>query len=175
MPLLGVPLVTTEGMVAGRVRLRPQLISDVPLLQQLSREPDVVRWTTYPANLDIEGARARIAQAEAVADRAVFCVAELDDRPAGTCGASAGDAEGAIEVFYAVLPWARRQGVATTAISLLVSAAGAAGAESILLETHLDNAGSQAVARRAGFVEVGSHRRMVKGVYTDVLVWRSQR
>ena len=172
MPLRGVPILPSQGLTRNLVRLRALALTDAGLLRELSHDADVVRWTTYPADLDEEGARARIAWATAAADRAIFCVAELAGRPAGTCGASVGSDEGGIEMFYAVLPWARRKGVASTALSLLVSAARAAGADSMSLETHVDNAGSHAVARRAGFVEVGHARRVVKGVDTGVLVWR---
>ncbi len=171
MPLSGVPVLPPRGLIDGRVRLRALALPDVGLLQELSREPDVVRWTSYPADLDEDGARARIVWGDAAAERAVFCVAELDGRPAGTCGASVG-ATGAIEIFYAVLPWARRQGVAGRAASLLVSAASAAGAFTLSLTTHLDNVASQAVARRAGFVKVGQDHRVVKGVATQVELWQ---
>ena len=167
----GVPVLPPQGLIKDRVRLRPITMGDVGLLQELSREPDVVRWTTYPANLDEAGARARIAWGQGVADRGVFCVVEWDGCAAGTCGAGLGDADGEIGVFYAVLPWARRKGVAATAVSLLVSAARAAGATTVGLETHLDNAASEAVARRAGFAEVGRHCRVVKGVDAEVTVW----
>lgn len=172
MSFRGLPVLAPQGVVAGRIRVRPQVMSDSALLQELSRNPDVVRWTTYPADLDVAGARARIARADAIADQAVFCVVELDDEPAGTCGASAGEADGSVEIFYAVVPWARRQGVASTAVSLLVAAARAAGAESIGLETHLDNVGSHRVAERAGFVKVERSRRVVNDTDTEVLVWR---
>ncbi len=172
MPLPGVPVLPPQGFVDGRVRLRALAKTDVSLLRELSRESDVVRWTTYPPDLDEKGAEARISWAASVADQVVFCVAELDGRPAGTCGAGVGSTEGTIEMFYAILPWARRQGVASTALSLLVCAARAAGADSVGLETHVDNIGSQMVARRAGFVNVGHASRVVKDVRTDVLVWR---
>ena len=172
MPLPGVPVLPPQGLIEDRVRLRALAMTDVGLLRELSRESDVVRWTTYPPDLDEEAARARIAWATAAADRVTFCVAELEGRAAGTCGAGVGSTEGSIEMFYAVLPWARRQGVASTALSLLVSAARAAGADSVSLETHVDNIGSQVVAGRAGFVKVGRGRLLVNGVDTEVLVWR---
>ena len=155
MPLPGVPVLPPQGLVDGRVRLRALAMTDVGLVRELSREYDVVRWTTYPPDLDDKAAEARIAWTATVADQVLSCVVELEGRPAGTCGAGLGSTEGTIEMFYAILPWARRQGVASTALSLLVSAARAAGAGSVGLETHVDNIGSQMVAQRAGFVNVG--------------------
>ena len=172
MPWPGVPVLPSQGLVDGRVRLRALASDDVVVLQQLSRDVDVVRWTSYPADLDEASALARISRGNAVADRAIFCVAEFGGKPAGTCGAGVGDSDGDIEIFYAVLPWARRQGVATTAAAMLVSAAHAAGAVTVSLVTHLDNTGSQLVARRAGFVRLGQERRVVKGTLTDVQLWR---
>ena len=59
-------------------------IHDVALVQQLSREPDVVRWTSSPADLDEVRALARIARGTTNAEQATFCVAEWDGKPAGT-------------------------------------------------------------------------------------------
>jgi RimJ/RimL family protein N-acetyltransferase len=172
MPSPGVPALPSQGLIDGRVRLRALTSHDVELLRQLSREADVVRWTSYPADLDEVRALARIGRGHAVADRAVFCVAELDGQPAGTCGAGVGEIDGNIEIFYAVLPWARRQGVASSAASMLVSAALTAGAATVSLVTHLANTGSPLVARRAGFVPLRQERRVVKGLLTDVQLWR---
>lgn len=172
MPLPGVPVLPSQGLIDGRVRLRVLTSQDVTLLQHLSREADVVRWTSYSADLDEARALARISRGDAIAHRAVFCVAELDGQPAGTCGAGVGETDGDIEIFYAVLPWARRQGVASSATSMLVVAAQAAGAATVSLVTHLDNTGSQLVARSAGFVPVHQERRVVKSMLTDVQLWR---
>ena len=172
MPLPGVPVLPPAGLTDGAVRLRPLDLRDWPLLQDLSRDEMVVRWTTYPADLDETRALARITRGLAARERVALCVAELDGRAAGTCGAGLTETEGDIEIFYAVVQWACRQGVASSAASLLVSAAQAAGATSISLTTHLDNVASQVVAERAGFVALRQESRLVNGVLTDVQVWR---
>ena len=172
MPLPGVPVLPSQGLTDGRVRLRALGSHHVALLQQLSQDVDVVRWTSYPPDLDEGRALARINRGNSVADRAVFCVAELDGQPAGTCGASIADADGDIEIFYAVLSWARRQGVASRAAAMLAAAAHAAGAAGVTLVTHLDNSGSQLVAKRAGFVQLRQESRVVKGTPTNVQLWR---
>lgn len=174
MVVRGLPVVPADGLTDGRVRVSLATAADGPLVQELSRDEAVARWTTYPPDLDSAAAWARLERGlahEAVA----LCVAELEGSSAGTCGAQA-HADGAVEVFYAVLPQLRRRGVALAATGLLTASAYDAGAREVTLETHADNEASAAVARRAGFLPVQRRLRDVKrdGVESEMVVWRHQ-
>ncbi|WP_268895983.1 GNAT family N-acetyltransferase [Goekera deserti] len=125
-----------------------------PVEVALAADPDVVRWTMYPAGLDEAGARARIADLRERVERRQagrYVVTGPDGAAAGTAGIVAGR-RGAPEVFYALLPAARGRGLATAAATLLTRWATGAGHELLLLMTLLGNVASEAVAHRAGYV-----------------------
>ena len=82
--------------------------------QQLSRDPDVVRWTLYPQEMTESQARARVARsrrraAEGVVQRYVIWDGTV---ALGTCGLGRLD-EPTPDAFYALLPFARGRGAAT--------------------------------------------------------------
>jgi len=120
----------------------------------LSRVPDVPRWTHYPPGMSEEQARERAARsaerrAEGVGARYVVL---SDGVPAGTAGIGALRTDRP-EVFYSLLPAGRGRGLATRAAAALAAWALGAGYPQVALLTLPGNAASEAVARRAGFVE----------------------
>lgn len=66
-------------------------------------------------------------------------------------------APGGAEMGYTVYPAFRRQGYAAEAVRGLMGWAAARGVPAFVLSIAPDNAPSQAIARRLGFVKVGSH------------------
>ncbi len=148
--------------LSGPYRLEALSMADWELEQRLSRDPDVVRWTYYPADLDEAGARARI---DATLQRAAQGLARRyairDDHgvPLGTCGL--GRLREVPEVFYAVLAAHRGRGVATAAVMTLTDWA-LSRTPVVALETVALNVASERVAQKAGFavasVFEGDHR-----------------
>jgi len=138
--------------LTGAVVLHLLTDADWPLEHALSWDDDVVRWTHYPVRLDEAGARARIARAAERARAGLtyrYAIRDADGVPLGTWGIARLDTD-APEVFYAVLPAARRRGAATAAARLLSDWVLGRFPTATLL-TIVGNVASEAVARRAGF------------------------
>ena len=74
------------------------------------------------------------------------------------------DADGTVEIGYRVVPSWRRQGIATEIATALVDQARDGGAVRCLASTTPDNAASQAVIRRLGFVRTGEQMDEVDGL-----------
>lgn len=72
----------------------------------------------------------------------------------------------------AVLPGVRRLGVGRTLLDALVGHATAAGAERLLLEVAVDNAGAIALYAATGFVEIHRRRRYYPGGVDAVVMER---
>jgi RimJ/RimL family protein N-acetyltransferase len=70
---------------------------------------------------------------------------------------------GQAEIGYWVGPWARRRGVATSAVRVLSEHALSAGLERLELLTHWTNPVSQRVALAAGYQREGVRRRAIPG------------
>ncbi|GMA22959.1 hypothetical protein GCM10025864_07180 [Luteimicrobium album] len=134
-------------------RLRALVAEDWRLEQELSRTPDVPRWTYYPPDLSDDDARRRVDRSlERARDGLAYRYAVVGpgDQVVGSVGTTTPD--GVPEVFYALLPAGRGLGLATRAVAALGDWALAAGHDEVWLSTLDGNAASEAVARRAGFV-----------------------
>ena len=144
-----------DGLDLPLGRLRAVEPTDWPFDRALSRVPDVPRWTYYPADLSPDQARARVARSlELQADgRGRRFVVEVDGRPLGTIGLVL-RVDGPY-VYYAFLPDGRGRGLATEAVRALTGWALAHGADAVRAVTMLDNADSERVLERAGFVRDG--------------------
>lgn len=140
-------------LAAGAFRLTAMSADDWPVEVELSRDPDVVRWTFYPSKLDSAGARERV---DGLLSRAAqglsrwYVIRDERGNALGTCGL--GKLQHATpEVFYSLLSAARGRGAATEAVNALVTWALAHGWTAVALETVDGNAPSEDVARRSGF------------------------
>ena len=149
---------------AGPFVLRELTVEDWPIERDLSRQPDVVRWTYYPPDLEEEQSRARIlAYLERAAQGVVRRFVILDGTtPLGTCGIGR-LTDPVPDVFYALLPTARGRGAATSAVQALCSLLAEQGRTEVALETIEGNATSERVAERAGFVRAAQHPGEVRG------------
>ncbi|KQV77578.1 hypothetical protein ASC64_01670 [Nocardioides sp. Root122] len=132
--------------------LRAITDDDWRLEQQLSRCAEVVRWTSYPADLSEVEARSRVARQQERARQGAtqrYAIWE-DDVAHGTCGlGSLGQA--VPEAMYALLPTARGRGIATACVKALLDWAAGHDRPAVTIVTVDGNAASAAVARRAGF------------------------
>lgn len=162
-------------LVAAHATLRLMTVDDWPVEVALSAEPDVVRWTRYPAGLDEAGARARVdvrVRGAAARSGGHYVVHGPTGSIAGTAGIAVND-QLAPEVFYALLPAGRGQGLATAATLQLTAWALRAGHDSVVLKTIVGNTASERVARRAGFTAVGLETATVQGVEVQLRRWRA--
>jgi RimJ/RimL family protein N-acetyltransferase len=162
-----------DRLTDDRVVLRALTAADWQLEQALSRDPDVSRWTTVPADLDATMAQARIQRHLSQADdgAAGLWVIESDGIACGNAGLAI-TAPSAVEVFYSLLPEARGRGLATRAVQLMAGWALEAGYREIGLATFPDNQPSQRTACRAGFLETGTTERMIKGKHQVLITWQ---
>lgn len=125
----------------------------------LSRDPEVCAGTTFPRQLSEPAARARVARAISRRDagESARYVVERAGQIVGLAGiASRGDGE--VEIYYALLPVGRGQGLAARAAGVLADWADRAGARRVVLVTFPGNRASQRTAFRAGFRRVGSEQ-----------------
>ena len=153
-------------------RLRALAPEDWRLEQELSRTPDVPRWTYYPPDLSDDDARRRVSWSlDRAAERRLFrYVVVTGTEPVGVVGVTLPD--DVPEVFYALLPAGRGQGLATRAVVVLATWVLGAGHDEVRLGTLEGNTASEAVALRAGFVARETGTTTVRGgVLETVTRW----
>ncbi|MGY1839050.1 MULTISPECIES: GNAT family N-acetyltransferase [unclassified Modestobacter] len=146
----------TDGVV-----LRAMTAADWTLEQALSRDPEIIRWTTHPPDLDEATARQRMAD---VADRARrrlgqrYAVCPLEGEAVGEAvGMAALTVERSPEpsVGYALLPAGRGRGLAAASVRLMTDWLLSVGHPRVQLGMLPDNEASAAVAARAGYHDLG--------------------
>ena len=153
--------------------LRAVTDDDWRLEQELSRSPEVVRWTSYPAAMTDAEARARVARQQDRARQGAtqrYVIWDGSTR-LGTCGLGRLD-EPAPEAMYALLPGARGRGVATASVRALCGWAAAHDRPAVTLVTVDGNAASEAVARRAGFSHLVAYEGEHHGATATLHRWR---
>ncbi|GIG23364.1 hypothetical protein Cch01nite_40880 [Cellulomonas chitinilytica] len=145
----GLDITTARGEVA---HLRPVEEDDWRLDQELSRVPDVTRWTYYPPDASEEEARRRVTRNLEIraAGRGGRFIIVAGDAPVGTIGV--GTRGSGPFLFYALLPAARGRGLATAAVSGLAGWLLAHGEPSVRASTMVGNSASEQVLARAGFL-----------------------
>ena len=152
--LLAAPPATLSSDV---VVLRAMTAEDWTLEQALSRDPEVIRWTTYPPHLTEEAARARMAEA---AERARtwtgqrYAVCAPDGEVLGTAALTV-ERSPEPAVGYALLPAGRGRGMAVAAVRLMTDWLLSVGHPCVRLGMLPDNQASARVAGRAGFADLG--------------------
>lgn len=159
-------------LLADGWRLRALAERDWPLELALSRDPEIVRWTRYQPDIDGALAREGIQRSSGWAEQRLgsrYAIVDGDDRAVGVAGIALGQYP---EVFYAVLPHGRRRGAATAAARALSDWALSVGYDRVLLFTLAENAPSERVAERAGFVPDGEEFGDQRGESVLMRRWR---
>jgi RimJ/RimL family protein N-acetyltransferase len=172
-----------------RLVLRPFDEQDVPELVEMMNDELITAWTSVPHPYTREDARewaARIAPQERTGGRGiVFAVAEfLTQRLVGIVRLQNTDWRIlAAEVSYVTAPWARGEGYATEGVLAVAHwLFDSQKFERLELRTAADNAASQQVAQKVGFISEGVLRnawiarsRTEDGgwadIRTDLIVW----
>nr|WP_246406145.1 GNAT family N-acetyltransferase [Modestobacter versicolor] len=130
---------------------------DWTLEQALSRDPEVIRWTTHPPHLTEDAARLRMAE---VAERARtwtgqrYAVCSPDGEVLGMAALTV-ERSPEPAVGYALLPAGRGRGMAVAAVRLMTGWLLDAGHPCVRLGMLPDNEASARVAARAGFTDLG--------------------
>jgi RimJ/RimL family protein N-acetyltransferase len=163
---------------ASGVALRPWVEADMPVLLDMARDPDVIRFTSVPDPYTSDAARLWLALQPArlrAGDGVAFAVVEPpDDRPLGAIGVRVLHGRGIAEIGYHVAPGARGRGLATAALRLLSEwAMDALPVARLQLTTHLDNPASQRVAEKAGYLREGVLRAWTeqRGRRVDLIMY----
>jgi RimJ/RimL family protein N-acetyltransferase len=167
----------------GVVSLRPWVRSDVRDLARICRDPEIPRFTKVPRDYTPEIG-------------AYFVAGSTDRARAGealelaVCDAGDGTLLGSValhrpswetgdaEIGYWTAREARGRGVATRAVRLLSAhALGTLGLARVEIAAFAENEPSQAVARAAGFTEVGLRERHVEhqGALRDCVVFEMRK
>lgn len=173
------PLVLDDGAV----HLRLLRSDDLDLLKRASRDPDVVRWTFVPPNLDDEAATTLMQRWDAVTRdgrmrQYAIAAAASPEVAVGLVSLilqDAADAE-AVDVAYWLLPSGRGRGLMTHAVQLGVAwAFDVANCRRAVLHTMEGNTASEAVAQRCGFTVVGRRTWHHGGRRLDLRRWERAR
>ena len=141
-----------------RVALRPWRDDDVAWLARASRDPLVPRFTTVPPDNSEEDVRAHLLAQGPLRARGqelhLLSVERASGQRVGPLGLHHVDRQqGSAHVGYWAAAEARGRGLTTAAVQLLCGwALGPLGLRRLELRTDVENAASQRVAERCGFV-----------------------
>ena len=168
-----------EGLVDDDIRLRLAADSDRPAFVLACQDPAIQRYTTVPERYGDINAREFARQAAlGFADGTAVSVVIADaatDELVGTVAIRRIPAErGRWSVGYWVAPWARRRGVATTAVTMIARFGfEELDAARIDLLAEPENVASVRVAEGAGFRREGLLREeiVIKGKAHDVFMY----
>lgn len=159
--------IETPGLV-----LRAYEPRDASDLLAAFAEDEIARWNPGPSGPEAAAGFMAARNDWSVGDHASWAVADAADRLVGSVSVHRIDPDQAdAEIGYWVAPWARRKAYATRAVAAASRFAfGRLGLHRIYLFHAVENAGSCAVARAAGFVHEGTLRqshRYADGEYHD--------
>jgi ribosomal-protein-alanine N-acetyltransferase len=167
-----------EPLRLGRFEIRRWAEDDLDAVREASGDPDIPRGTTVPVPFTVEAGLAFIRRQWSRADEGVgVSQAIVDtgrDRAVGLIIVSLRPQAHVGGLGYWVVPSARGQGAATTAVSLVTPwAFHALGLRRVEAWVEPDNHASQRVLARAGFDEEGRLRNFLTTTAgtTDALVF----
>jgi RimJ/RimL family protein N-acetyltransferase len=150
---------TTEVVRTERLVLRPYRSDDVDAVFRACQDPDILRWLTVPSPYTRDDAVEFVTQISVSAraeKRGLLTAVEADGEFVGSAGVH--DLTGGLlgpGIGYWLAPWGRGRGYAAEVARGLADWALAHGAPRVHLFADVENAASQAVARRAGFSDEG--------------------
>ena len=147
----------------GDLVLRAPLLTDVPRITEVCRDPAIGHFTTVPVPYDEDAARwwVEFAAGRLAEGTGAHLVVEEGDKVVAAVGLDVNPADRAGRVGYWVAPEARGRGIATRATRLVCRwALDEEGLDLVRLEldTAASNEASNAVARRLGFTLEGTRR-----------------
>ncbi|WP_246080650.1 GNAT family N-acetyltransferase [Modestobacter altitudinis] len=158
MDLSGIDL-TTEVVRSERLVLRPFTTDDVEAVFAGCQDPEVQRWINIPVPYTREHAHSYVAEeapAERLAGTGTDLAVEADGVVVGSTGVHRiGQHPMGPEIGYWIAPAGRGKGYAAELTHALAEWALGLGAHRVYLVADVRNAGSQQVARRAGFAQEG--------------------
>jgi RimJ/RimL family protein N-acetyltransferase len=143
-----VPLLTD-----GNVTLRAHTVADIPAAYDVCQDAEMQRWTTIPLPYEWQHAEQYLTEFIPAGwrDGSSWAWAiEYDGRYAGTIDLRPQDGNLG-EVGFAVAPWARGNGVMTSALGLAVGYAFEQGWDRVVWRAYVGNWGSRRVAWKCGF------------------------
>lgn len=160
-----------EGLV-----LREWTEDDIPAMPALFDDADVARFTPLASPFDADAARKYYDQSvtrRAEGEALQLAITTDGGAPLGEVLLFRRDAAGAGELGYAVGPAHRGRNLAARAVRLLTDYARQGGFSPLRLRIEAANPGSEAVARRAGYVrtEESQQREVEKGVEITLQIW----
>jgi RimJ/RimL family protein N-acetyltransferase len=165
LDLSGIDL-PTETIRTERLVLRPYRVDDADAVFAACQDPEIQRWlTAVPVPYTREDARTFIDQV-AIAGRStgqsLTVAIEADGQLVGSSGVHGLQVHPlGPEIGYWIAPQARGNGYAAETAHALAEWALGLGAPRVHLVADVRNAGSQAVARRAGFSQEGVLRSYI--------------
>jgi len=160
----------------GAVVLRQIEEDDRADVLRTMRDPLVRRWLNMPADpgdRHFDELRRRVVEGWDTGERFDYAVADtVDGRAIGAVVASRRPRDN-YELAYLAGERGRGRGLMSCALRLLCDALFAEGVGRLEIRTHPDNAGSQRLAERAGFLREGLERRSIwlHGRREDAILW----
>ncbi|ETK31327.1 GNAT family N-acetyltransferase [Microbispora sp. ATCC PTA-5024] len=164
---------------SDRLVLRPFARRDAfDIVDAVRDDPEINRWMTWAAGYTLERALewcTRLAHSAGPGYGGHFAIEPRDGgRLAGAIGVQREDHErGDAELGYWLAPWARGNGYAAEATRMVAAYLFSLGFHRVHLLVARGNLASQAVARRAGFIEEGILRQAlpVAGGRADAIIY----
>ena len=162
------------------VVLRPWREDDVPAIVAACRDPLIPRFTYVPSPYGEDDARAWLADLPARRERGehlALAIADVESHePLGSVGCRMLDwAQPRGGIGYWLAPGARGRGIATRAVRLLTRwAFETVHLGRLELVTHAENAASQRVAERVGFIREGvlrAYLEMPNGEWSNAVMF----
>lgn len=156
--------------------VRPFEPRDAPAVVKACADDEIVRFTFMAEGTDEAGAVEWIARSNEWWPLGMprFAIADPnDDEALGQVGLAVNANHRSAEAYYWILAEHRGQGIASTALGLVVDWAFANGVERIYLLVHTHNDASNGLANQMGFVREGVLRAYepIKGQRPDLVSW----
>jgi RimJ/RimL family protein N-acetyltransferase len=158
------------------IRLELFTAEHLPAFAALASDPDVLRFTRFPAEPAPDFAERWLAtyeQHRTVGTREAFAILEDGAFVGFAVAVGIDETARTVELGYAVAPRARGRGIASETLRQLSDWAFAQGMERLELHIGDDNEASKRVAARAGYVREGLMRSVYfkDGLRADTELW----